>query len=63
MDETELKNGVLIYLGEDRNFVICGDKELMMLQMILELYARCHGSRVQKGDFKQGLIDGIVENN
>jgi uncharacterized membrane protein len=26
MDETELKNGVLIYLVEDRNFVICGDQ-------------------------------------
>jgi hypothetical protein len=40
MDETELKNGVLIYLAvEDRNFVICGTKELMTLyQMILELY-------------------------
>ena len=27
MDETELQNGVLIYLAvEDRRFVICGDK-------------------------------------
>jgi uncharacterized membrane protein len=41
MDETELKNGVLIYLAvEDRNFVICGTKELMTLyQMILDCTA------------------------
>jgi hypothetical protein len=58
MDETELKNGVLIYLAvEDRNFVICGTKELMTLyQMILELYARCHGSRVQKEISNKDLL-------
>jgi uncharacterized membrane protein len=26
MDETELKNGVLIYLAKDQTFVICGDR-------------------------------------
>ena len=64
MDETALKNGVLIYLAvADKSFVICGDegindvvendfwdctKDLMLLQF-------------KKGNFKQGLIDGILK--
>ncbi|CAM4007377.1 TPM domain-containing protein [Flavobacterium antarcticum] len=64
MDETKLKNGVLIYLAvADKSFVICGDegindvveddfwdstKDLMLTQF-------------KKGNFKQGLIDGILK--
>ena len=64
MDETALKNGVLIYLAvADKSFVICGDegindvvendfwdctKDLMLFQF-------------KKGNFKQGLIDGILK--
>lgn len=64
MGETKLKNGVLIYLAvADKSFVICGDegindvveidfwdstKDLMVLQF-------------KKGNFKQGLIDGILK--
>ncbi|WP_366186939.1 TPM domain-containing protein [Flavobacterium ovatum] len=63
MDQTQLKNGVLIYLAVgDKNFVILGDeginnivpdgfwdktKDLMLAQF-------------KKNDFKQGLIDGIL---
>jgi uncharacterized membrane protein len=44
MDETELKNGVLIYLAvKDQTFVICGDRGLMMLlQTTLGQYQRCY---------------------
>lgn len=36
MDETELQNGVLIYVAvKDRNFVICGDKGINDLFMFI----------------------------
>ncbi|MFM9826474.1 TPM domain-containing protein [Flavobacterium sp.] len=63
MDQTELKNGVLIYLAvKDKKFVICGDKgindrvEVDFWDSTKELMA----NHFKKGNFKQGLIDGIT---
>lgn len=63
MDETELKNGVLIYLAvEDRHFVICGDKGIN--DVVQDDFWNCTRdimvAEFKKGDFKQGLIDGIT---
>ena len=63
MDETELQNGVLIYLAvEDRHFVICGDKGIN--DVVQDDFWNCTRdimvAEFKKGDFKQGLIDGIT---
>ncbi|TDD78771.1 TPM domain-containing protein [Flavobacterium caseinilyticum] len=63
MDETELKNGVLIYLAvEDRHFVICGDKGIN--DVVQHDFWNCTRdimvTEFKKGDYKQGLIDGIA---
>ncbi|MFV7236528.1 TPM domain-containing protein [Flavobacterium sp. ZB4R12] len=63
MDETELQNGVLIYLAvEDRHFVICGDKGIN--DVVQDDFWNCTRdimvAEFKKGDFKQGLIDGIA---
>ena len=63
MDETELKNGVLIYLEvEDRRFVICGDKGIN--DVVQDDFWNCTRdimvAEFKKGDFKQGLIDGVT---
>jgi uncharacterized membrane protein len=63
MDETELQNGVLIYLAvEDRHFVICGDKGIN--DVVQDDFWNCTRdimvTEFKKGDFKQGLIDGIT---
>ena len=63
MDETELKNGVLIYLAvEDRHFVICGDKGIN--DVVQHDFWNCTRdimvAEFKKGDFKQGLVDGIA---
>ena len=63
MDETELKNGVLIYLAvDDRHFVICGDKGIN--DVVQNDFWNCTRdvmvAEFRKGDFKQGLIDGIT---
>ena len=63
MDETELQNGVLIYLAvEDHNFVICGDKGIN--DVVQDDFWNCTRdimvAEFKKGDFKQGLIDGIT---
>ena len=63
MDETVLQNGVLIYLAvEDRHFVICGDKGIN--DVVQHDFWNCTRdimvAEFKKGDFKQGLIDGIA---
>ncbi len=63
MDETELQNGVLIYLAvEDRHFVICGDKGIN--DVVQDDFWNCTRdimvTEFKKGDFKQGLINGIT---
>ena len=63
MDETELQNGVLIYLAvEDHNFVICGDKGIN--DVVQDDFWNCTRdimvTHFKNGNFKQGLIDGIT---
>ncbi|MFV5695965.1 TPM domain-containing protein [Flavobacterium sp. LB3P122] len=63
MDETELQNGVLIYLAiEDRHFVICGDKGIN--DVVQDDFWNCTRDIMvagfKKRDFKKGLIDGIA---
>ncbi|UFH47759.1 TPM domain-containing protein [Flavobacterium galactosidilyticum] len=64
MDETELQNGVLIYVAvKDRNFVICGDKGINDL-VTYEFWNSTRDvivSHFKNGNFKQGLIDGITK--
>ena len=64
MHETHLKNAVLIYLAiADKKFVICGDQGIHDLvddtfwQSTKEVMA----AQFKNGDFKQGLIDGILK--
>lgn len=63
MDATALQNGVLIYLAvEDHHFVICGDKGIN--DVVEEDFWNCTRdimvSHFKNGNFKQGLIDGII---
>ncbi len=63
MDKTELKNGVLIYLAiEDRTFVICGDEGInnVVENDFWDTTKEVMLNQFKKGDFKQGLIDGIL---
>ena len=62
MDETELKNGVLIYVAiSNRSFIICGDKGIN--DLVPDDFWVCTkeimASQFKGGNFKQGLIDGI----
>ena len=63
MDETELKNGVLIYMAvEDKTFAICGDKGIN--EVVGADFWDCTRdamvSQFKHGNFKQGLVDGIL---
>ena len=63
MDETELKNGVLIYLAvDDHNFVICGDKGIN--DVVETDFWNCTRdamvAQFKQHKFKQGLVDGIL---
>lgn len=63
MDKTELKNGVLIYLAiNDKTFVICGDEGINNLVEpdFWDCTKDAMLQQFKKGDFKQGLIDGIL---
>lgn len=64
MHNTELKNGVLIYLAvEDKSLVICGDEgindvvELDFWDSTRDLML----DHFKKGNFTQGLIDGVLK--
>lgn len=64
MDETELKNGVLIYLAvTDRKFVICGDKGIndLVPTDFWHTTKTAMASHFKSGNFKQGLVDGIAK--
>ena len=64
MDNTKQDNGVLIYVAiEDKNFIIYGDKGINKVvppdfwestkdEIVVEF---------KKGDFKQGLVNGILK--
>lgn len=63
MDQTQLKNGVLIYLAvKDKAFAICGDKGID--DAVNDDFWDCTRDVMRKhfreGNFKQGLIDGIL---
>lgn len=63
MDETELKNGVLIYLAvKDKTFVICGDKGIndVVANDFWDCTRDIMVAHFKKGNYKQGLIDGII---
>jgi uncharacterized membrane protein len=64
MDETELKNGVLIYVAvKDKAFVICGDKGIneVVSTDFWDSTKEIMASHFKNGNFKQGLIDGITK--
>ncbi len=62
MNETELKNGVLIYLAiEDHKFVICGDKGIndVVPHEFWDCTKDIMASEFKKENFKDGLVLGI----
>ncbi|WP_333878844.1 TPM domain-containing protein [Flavobacterium sp.] len=63
MDETELKNGVLIYLAvRDKTFVICGDKGIndLVPNDFWDCTRDVMVNHFKAGRYKQGLVDGIL---
>ncbi|MGK4567087.1 TPM domain-containing protein [Flavobacterium sp. 3HN19-14] len=63
MDETALKNGVLIYLAvDDKAFVVCGDKGIddIVGDDFWDTTKEVMAGHFKNGDFKQGLIEGIA---
>lgn len=63
MDNTRLQNAVLIYVAvRDKTFVIYGDEGIN--KVVEDDFWDCTKDIMQthfkKGDFKQGLIDGIL---
>ncbi|HPW97540.1 MAG TPA: TPM domain-containing protein [Flavobacterium sp.] len=64
MDETELRNGVLIYVAvKDKTFVIYGDKGIneKVADDFWNSTRDVMVSHFKNGNFKQGLIDGIIK--
>ncbi|WP_035670306.1 TPM domain-containing protein [Flavobacterium sp. 83] len=63
MNETQLQNGVLIYLAvSDKKFVICGDKGIndLVADNFWDTTKEVMKNHFKNGNFKQGLIDGIL---
>jgi uncharacterized membrane protein len=63
MDETQLRNGVLLYVAvDDHKFVICGDKGInnLVANDFWDTTKEAIAQQFKKGNFKQGLIDGIL---
>ncbi len=64
MDNTKEENGVLIYVAvEDRDFVIYGDKGIneVVPTNFWESTKDAIVAQFKSGNFKQGLIDGILK--
>ena len=64
MDETEVRNGVLIYVAvKDKTFVIYGDKGIneKVADDFWNSTRDVMVSHFKNGNFKQGLIDGIIK--
>jgi len=62
MDNTKLQNGVLIYLAvDDHKFAIIGDKGIndIVGHDFWDCTKDIMSAHFKKGNFKQGLIDGI----
>jgi uncharacterized membrane protein len=63
MNETQLQNGVLIYLAiQTKSFVICGDKGIndVVEADFWDTTKDVMQAHFKNGNFKQGLIDGIL---
>jgi len=63
MDQTQLKNGVLIYVAvKDHTFIICGDKGIndVVAPDFWDSTKDIMAAHFKNGNFKQGLIDGIA---
>lgn len=63
MDNTKQDNGVLIYVAiEDRNFIIYGDKGInaVVPDDFWETTKDEIAAEFKRGNFKQGLINGIL---
>jgi uncharacterized membrane protein len=63
MNETQLQNGVLIYLAiQTKSFVICGDKGIndVVKADFWDTTKDIMQAHFKNSDFKQGLIDGIL---
>lgn len=63
MNETHLKNGVLIYVAvKDKVFAICGDQGIndLVPADFWESTKEAMATQFKNGNFKQGLIDGIA---
>ena len=63
MDNTKEDNGVLLYVAiDDRKFIIYGDKGInaVVPKDFWETTKDAIASEFKKGNFKQGLIDGIL---
>jgi uncharacterized membrane protein len=64
MDETVLKNGVLIYVAvNDKVFAICGDKGIddVVSDDFWDSTKEAMAAHFKNGDFGRGLIDGITK--
>jgi len=64
MDNTKLQNAVLIYLAiEDKTFVIYGDKGIndVVEKNFWDSTKNVMQSHFKEGNFKQGLIQGILK--
>lgn len=64
MNKTHLKNGVLIYVAiKVKTFVICGDQGIndVVSNDFWETTKEIMVSHFKNGNFKQGLIDGIIK--
>lgn len=64
MEKTNQQNGVLIYVAvQDQQFVICGDKGIndAVPKDFWNTTKEIMQTHFKKGNFKQGLIDGILK--
>jgi len=64
MDNTKLQNAVLIYVAiTEKNFVIYGDKGIndVVAPNFWDSTKDIIVSHFKKGNFKQGLVDGILK--
>lgn len=64
MDQTALKNGVLIYIATaDKTFAICGDKGIndVVADNFWNSTKEIMAAEFLNGNFKQGLISGILK--
>ena len=64
MHDTELQNGVLIYLAvADKQFVICGDKGINDVVPVdfWDSTKETMATQFKSGNYKQALIEGILK--